>query len=100
MRRLRRRIREWFHKIRFEDVLIILIIVSTFFFVRAIMDLFRMYGTEPSSLVAGYFSLVTAELAILWRLHEARKKRQKEEKEAALEPLPDGFEEVDIDEHG
>ena len=67
-------------KIKWSDVLIVCIAVGTFFFIREVFRVFRETGMEPSTMVAGYFSLVTAELAILWQMHNARKKRERLEK--------------------
>ncbi len=66
-------------KIKWSDVLIAIIGFSTFFFVREVFRVFRETGMEPSTLVGGFFSLVTAELAILWQMHNARKQRERQE---------------------
>lgn len=83
-------------KIRLEDVLIALIVVSTFFFIRKVFKSFLIIGNEPASLVTGYFGLITAELAILWRLHESRKKREQRDKEKEEELEAQQFDEIDI----
>ena len=64
-------------KIKWSDLLIIAIGVGTFFFVREVLRAFRETGMEPSALVTAYFAFVTAELAILWQMHNEKKKRER-----------------------
>lgn len=68
-------------RIKWSDILIVFIGIGTIFFVREVFSVFRETGSEPSTLVTGFFSLVTAELAILWRMHNAKKLREMKEKE-------------------
>lgn len=83
------------NRIRFTDAVLILLGVGTVLFIVRTFEVFVIVGSEPSALVAGFFSFVTAEAAILWRIYEGKHKRQsKEEKEE--EPGPDEWE-LDID---
>lgn len=81
MKRLLTKLKE----MNFTDVLIVTMLIGTFFFVREVFSVFRETGGgEPSTLVTSFFALVTAELAILWRLHESKKKRMEDQSDPQL----------------
>lgn len=83
------------NRIRFTDAVLILLGVGTVLFIVRTFEVFVIVGSEPSALVAGFFSFVTAEAAILWRIYEGKHKRQSKE-EKAEETGPDEWE-LDID---
>ncbi len=66
-------------KIRFTDAVLVLLGIGTVVFIVRTFQVFVIVGSEPSALVAGYFSFATAEAAILWRIYESKRKRKKEE---------------------
>lgn len=82
-------------KIRFTDAVLILLGVGTALFIVRTFEVFVIVGSEPSALVAGFFSFVTAEAAILWRIYEGKHKRQSKE-DTAEDTGPDEWE-LDID---
>lgn len=84
-------------KIKWSDVLIAIIGIGTFFFIREVFRVFRETSMEPSTMVGGFFTLVTAELAILWQMHNARKKREMAEKEEAKKEESEDLEIVDLE---
>lgn len=77
------------NRIRFTDVVLILLGVGTILFVVETFNVFALVGAEPSSLVTGYFAFATAEAGILWRIYESKHKRKRKE-----ETMPD---EADLD---
>lgn len=79
------------NRIRFTDAVLVLMGIGTVVFVIRTFEVFIIVGSEPSALVAGFFSFVTAEAAILWRIYEGKHKRQNKE-----ETAPDEWE-LDID---
>lgn len=70
------------NRIRFTDVVLAVLTVGTIIFIRETFQAFEIVGAEPSALVGGFFTLVTSEAAICWRIHESRKKREGRDKEA------------------
>ncbi len=79
------------NRIRFTDAVLVLMGIGTVVFIIRTFEVFIIVGSEPSALVAGFFSFVTAEAAILWRIYEGKHKRQSKE-----ETAPDEWE-LDID---
>ena len=79
------------NRIRFTDAVLVLMGIGTVVFIIRTFEVFIIVGSEPSALVAGFFSFVTAEAAILWRIYEGKHKRQSKE-----ETVPDEWE-LDID---
>ncbi len=84
------------NRIRFTDAVLILLGIGTVLFIVRTFEVFVVVGSEPSALVAGFFSFVTAEAAILWRIYEGKHKRQSKAEESASETGPDEWE-LDID---
>jgi membrane protein implicated in regulation of membrane protease activity len=82
--------------IRFTDAVLILLGIGTVLFIVRTFDVFVLVGSEPSALVAGFFSFVTAEAAILWRIYESKHKRKDGETKQTGESQPDEWE-LDID---
>lgn len=70
------------NRIRFTDIVLAVLAVGTILFIRETFQAFEIVGAEPSALVGGFFTLVTSEAAICWRIHESRKKREGRDKEA------------------
>lgn len=70
------------NRIRFTDIVLAVLAVGTIIFIRETFQAFEIVGAEPSALVGGFFTLVTSEAAICWRIHESRKKREGRDKEA------------------
>lgn len=70
------------NRIRFTDIVLAVLAVGTIIFIRETFQTFEIVGAEPSALVGGFFTLVTSEAAICWRIHESRKKREGRDKEA------------------
>lgn len=66
-------------KANFSDILIALIAVGIIYFIRSILTIFKATGSEPTQLVTCVFGIATAELAILWRMHESKKNRESKE---------------------
>lgn len=83
------------NSIRFTDAVLILLGVGTVLFIIRTFEVFVLVGSEPSALVAGFFSFVTAEAAILWRIYESKHKRKDEEAKQAEESQDEW--ELDID---
>ena len=83
------------NNIRFTDAVLILLGVGTVLFIIRTFEVFVLVGSEPSTLVAGFFSFVTAEAAILWRIYESKHKRKDEEAKQTEEPQDEW--ELDID---
>ncbi len=83
------------NRIRFTDAVLVLLGVGTVLFIIRTFEVFVIVGSEPSALVAGFFSFVTAEAAILWRIYESKHKR-KDEKQGTEDSQPDEWE-LDID---
>ena len=79
------------NRIRFTDAVLVLMGIGTVIFIIRTFEVFVIVGSEPSALVAGFFSFVTAEAAILGRIYEGKHKRQSKEATA-----PDEWE-LDID---
>lgn len=67
------------NRIRFTDAVLVLLGISTVLFVLKVFSVFVIVGSEPDSLVVGYFSFATAEAAILWRIYESKHKRKSKE---------------------
>ena len=84
------------NNIRFTDAVLILLGVGTVLFIIRTFEVFVLVGSEPSALVAGFFSFVTAEAAILWRIYESKHKRKDDETKRTEESQPDEWE-LDID---
>ena len=82
------------NRIRFTDAVLVLLGVGTVLFIIRTFEVFVIVGSEPSALVAGVFSFVTAEAAILWRIYEGKHKRKEEKK--TEDSQPDEWE-LDID---
>lgn len=76
-------------RIKFTDIVLAALAVGTILFIRETFRAFELVGAEPSALVGGFFTLVTSEAAMCWRIHESKKKREGREKE-----VPD---EADLD---
>ena len=70
------------NRIRFTDAVLVLMGIGTVVFIIRTFEVFVIVGSEPSALVAGFFSFVTAEAAILWRIYEGKHKRQSKEETA------------------
>lgn len=70
------------NRIRFTDIVLAVLTVGTILFICETFEAFEIVGAEPSALVGGFFTLVTSEAAICWRIHESRKKRERRDKEA------------------
>lgn len=70
------------NRIRFTDIVLAVLAVGTITFIHKTFQAFEIVGAEPSALVGGFFTLVTSETAICWRIHESRKKREGRDKEA------------------
>ncbi len=83
------------NRIRFTDAVLVLLGIGTVLFIIRTFEVFVIVGSEPSALVAGFFSFVTAEAAILWRIYESKHKR-KDEKQETEDSQPDEWE-LDID---
>lgn len=64
------------NRIRFTDAVLVLLGIGTVVFIIRTFQVFVIVGSEPSALVAGFFSFVTAEAAILWRIYESKHKRK------------------------
>ncbi len=75
------------NRIRFTDAVLILLGIGTVLFIFKTFDVFVLVGSEPDSLVAGYFAFATAEAAILWRIYEAKHKRKEKEAQKTSENL-------------
>lgn len=56
------------------DIVLAFLGIGTVAFTAAVLIIFANIGSEPSTLVASFFALVTAEAAICWRIHAARNK--------------------------
>ena len=67
------------NRIRFTDIVLAVLAVGTIIFIRETFQTFEIVGAEPSALVGGFFTLVTSEAAICWRIHESKKKRKRKE---------------------
>ena len=70
------------NRIKFTDIVLAVLAVGTILFIKETFKAFEIVGAEPSALVGGFFTLVTSEAAICWRIHESRKKRERRDKEA------------------
>lgn len=86
------------NRIKFTDIVLATLAVGTILFIRETFQAFEMVGAEPSALVGGFFTLVTSEAAMCWRIHESRKKREGKEApdEADLDIEADPNEPEDI----
>lgn len=51
------------NRIRFTDAVLVLMGIGTVVFIIRTFEVFVIVGSEPSALVAGFFSFVTAEAA-------------------------------------
>lgn len=58
----------------FTDFVLTLLGVGTVLFIIAVLWIFSRIGDEPSTLVTGFFSFVTAEAAICWRIYAHKHK--------------------------
>lgn len=56
------------------DIVLAFLGIGTVAFTVTVLIIFAQIGSEPSTLVASFFALVTAEAAICWRIHAARNK--------------------------
>ena len=61
-------------KICGTDIVLTLIGVGTILFIRKVFEAFLLTGSEPSTLVAGFFAFVTAEAAICWQIYAHKHK--------------------------
>lgn len=64
------------HHFNWTDGVLAVIGVCTIWFVHSAFDVMRETGIEPATIATAYFAFITAECAILWRIHESSKKRE------------------------
>lgn len=62
------------NKICFTDAVLVLMGIGTALFIRRVLEVFEKVGSEPSTLVAGFFAFVTAEAAICWQIYAHKHK--------------------------
>lgn len=61
-------------KFCFTDAVLVLLGIGTAVFIYWVLRIFREIGSEPSTLVAGFFAFVTAEAAICWQIYAHKHK--------------------------
>lgn len=61
-------------KISFTDIVLAIIGAGTVAFIIAVLIIFARIGNEPSALIAGFFSFITAEAAICWQIYAKKHK--------------------------
>lgn len=64
------------HKFNWTDGILAVIALCTIWFVRRVFEVMMVAKFEPSATVAAYFTFITAECGILWRIHENNANRE------------------------
>lgn len=84
------------HQFNWTDGVLIGIAIATAVFLHRVFEVMIITQVEPSATVTGFFGFVTAECAILWRLHESSKKRKtRREEREEKDTFADNFTDAD-----